>query len=58
MLCKGCEEEYEQMIDYVNRGFHVATTKERNLFENKHLSILIVDDEGRVVCESVKIKSK
>lgn len=47
--CAGCQEEWDEMIFWsIKRGLHVATTKEKNLFEKKHFFILMVDDKGKI----------
>lgn len=49
--CKGCDEERAEAERYVREGYHIATTKEKEFVsKGKHYSILIVDDDGKIIC--------
>ena len=48
--CKGCEEEFGQACFMINRGYHIATAKGKELVDKgKHYAILIVDDNGEII---------
>jgi len=49
--CRGCRCELNWAYDFVKQGYHVATSKERELFSKGHLSITIVDDKGNILLE-------
>lgn len=48
--CKGCEEELYQAYYYQARGFHLVQSDITNLgVKGKHLCIMMVDDEGKIM---------
>ena len=48
--CDGCEEEWEEAIDWVRRGYHLATTKNyHGPGIRNHFFVLIVDDKGKII---------
>lgn len=47
--CEGCKHEFLEICDAVSDGYHVATTKDRELFHEGHLCLLVVDDGGKIV---------
>lgn len=46
--CRGCEEEYEELIYYAKKGLHFAG---EGLYEEGHLFITMVDNNGKVIVE-------
>jgi len=49
--CEGCAEEFQEACGCVEEGYHVATTTKRNFLQDRHIAILIVDDNGKVIIE-------
>ena len=48
--CDGCEEEWEEAIDWVRKGYHLATTKNyHGPGIRNHFFVLIVDDKGKII---------
>jgi len=49
--CKGCIAEFEVACEYVEKGFHVATSKDkpRSYIQNKsHFCVMLVRDSGKI----------
>ncbi len=47
--CRGCEEEYGFACELVRDGFHIATMNGREFIGKKHLCIIIVNDDGKLM---------
>jgi len=45
--CEGCLDEYYTMCDAVDKGFHIATTKDNEFVSRGHFMILVVDNNGK-----------
>ena len=47
--CRGCEVEWNVMVDYVKEGYHLVQQEITHIGERKHFFIMMVDEEGNVV---------
>jgi hypothetical protein len=46
--CKGCKEELEMVEEYSKKGLNFAGS---GLYEQGHLLMRMVDDNGRIIVE-------
>jgi len=47
--CAGCEEEWNIACELIEEGYHVATTIDRTFLKDKHISLIIVNDDGELI---------
>jgi len=52
--CAGCEEDWYTMCEYVQQGYHIATTDDYiDSYPNGygHYRLVVVDDTGKIIVE-------
>lgn len=47
--CKGCQEEYDCLIEYTSNKKYRLNFAGSGLFEKGHLILILVDDNGEVI---------
>lgn len=47
--CKGCKYEYQEAIDFINRGFNVVFNNFGKGAKGKHLMIAVIDKNGKII---------
>jgi len=48
--CEGCEWEWEEACEMVEKGYYLATLAGRGVFDKgSHFLLIIVDDDGNWV---------
>lgn len=48
--CEGCEWEFEESIRCQDdEGLHLATSKEYEYDSRKHFTLILVNDEGKII---------
>lgn len=53
--CLCCENGWNDILEYAEYGYYIATTKDHDLFERGHLVVCMVDEYGTIEIESGRL---